>query len=195
MWRAWERSRRPASSSTSWALWRVKQVPLASEVPPPDAADRPRPGAKAVVERFFHGAVRAEFLWCCVDPSCRMLRRRPRCGRRHRREPSSGCGAPPPERPPETFHIGGRERHAIVVLPEEYRAEVPHALIFAFHGRTSPNAQARRYFGLEQAAERPAIYVYPAALTDRTGRFTWAEPGDPRRPCAISPCSITFSSR
>ena len=94
-------------------------------------------------------------------------------------EPSSGCGAPPLERPPETFHIGGRERHAIVVLPEEYRADVPHALIFAFHGRTSPNAQARRYFGLEQAAERAAIYVYPAALTDRTGRFTWAEPGDP----------------
>jgi polyhydroxybutyrate depolymerase len=93
-------------------------------------------------------------------------------------EPSSGCGATPPERPPETFHVGGRERHAIVVLPEEYRADLPHALIFAFHGRTSPNAQARRYFGLERAAARPAIYVYPAALTDRTGRFTWSDAGD-----------------
>jgi polyhydroxybutyrate depolymerase len=93
-------------------------------------------------------------------------------------EPSSGCGAPPPKRPPETFQVGGRERHAIVVLPEEYGADLPHALIFAFHGRTSPNAQARRYFGLERAAERPAIYVYPAALTDRTGRFTWADPGN-----------------
>jgi polyhydroxybutyrate depolymerase len=94
-------------------------------------------------------------------------------------EPSSGCGAPPPERPPETFHVSGRERHAIVVLPKEYRADLPHALIFAFHGRTSPNAQARRYFGLERAAERPALYVYPAALIDRTGRFTWAGPADP----------------
>jgi polyhydroxybutyrate depolymerase len=94
-------------------------------------------------------------------------------------EPSSGCDAPPPKRPPETFHVSGRERHAIVVLPEEYRADLPHALIFAFHGRTSPNAQARRYFGLEQAADRPAIYVYPAALTDGTGRFTWADPADP----------------
>jgi polyhydroxybutyrate depolymerase len=93
-------------------------------------------------------------------------------------ERSSGCGAPPPERPPETFQVGGRERHAIVALPEEYRADLPHALIFAFHGRTSPNARARRYFGLEAAAERPAIYVYPAALTDRTGRFTWADPED-----------------
>ena len=94
-------------------------------------------------------------------------------------ERSSGCGGPPPERPPETFQVGGRERHAIVALPEEYRADLPHALIFAFHGRTSPNAQARRYFGLEAAAERPAIYVYPAALTDRTGQFTWADPEDP----------------
>jgi polyhydroxybutyrate depolymerase len=94
-------------------------------------------------------------------------------------ERSSGCGTAPPERPPETFHVGDQERHAIVVLPEEYRADRSYALIFAFHGRTSPNAQARRYFGLEQAAERPALYVYPAALTDRTGRFTWADPEDP----------------
>jgi len=92
--------------------------------------------------------------------------------------PSSGCGAPP-ERPPETFHVGGRERHAIVVLPQEYRANRAHALLFAFHGRTNPNAQARRYFGLEAAARGSTIYVYPAALSDRTGRFTWADPGDP----------------
>ena len=91
--------------------------------------------------------------------------------------PSSGCGARP-ERPPETFHVGGRERHAIVVLPQEYRADRAHVLLFAFHGRTNPNAQARRYFGLEAAA-RGSIYVYPAALSDRTGRFTWADPGDP----------------
>ena len=153
------------------------------------------PGAKAVVERFFLGlsarvpvVLRQILLAACRAAGLAVADA-------IAEEPSSGCGAPPPERPPETFHVGGRERHAIVVLPEEYRADVPHALIFAFHGRTSPNAQARRYFGLEQAAERPAIYVYPAALTDRTGRFTWAEPGDPRRPCAISPCSITFSSR
>jgi polyhydroxybutyrate depolymerase len=74
--------------------------------------------------------------------------------------------------------VGGRERHAIVVLPGEYRANRAHALVFAFHGRTNNNVQARRYYGLEQAAHGPAIYVYPAALSDRTGRFTWADPGD-----------------
>ena len=91
---------------------------------------------------------------------------------------SPGCGAPL-EKPPETLHVAGRERHAIVVLPEAYRANRPHALVFAFHGRTSDNARARRYFGLEQAAHGPTIYVYPAALSDRSGRFSWADPGDP----------------
>jgi polyhydroxybutyrate depolymerase len=92
--------------------------------------------------------------------------------------PSSGCGRPP-ERPPETLRVAGRERHAIVVLPEGYRADRAYALVFAFHGRTNDNARARGYFGLEDAADGAAIYVYPAALRDRTGRFTWAEPGDP----------------
>jgi polyhydroxybutyrate depolymerase len=93
-------------------------------------------------------------------------------------EPSSGCGAPP-ERSTEAFHVAGLERRAIVVLPEDYRSSRPHALIFAFHGRTNDNVQARRYFGLEEAATGPTIYIYPAALTDRSGRFAWADPGDP----------------
>lgn len=93
-------------------------------------------------------------------------------------ERSSGCGAPP-QRPPETFHVAGRDRHAVVVVPEEYQADRPHTLVFGFHGRTNDNQQARAYFGLEEAADRPTIYVYPAALTDRSGRFTWTDPGDP----------------
>jgi polyhydroxybutyrate depolymerase len=93
-------------------------------------------------------------------------------------ELSSGCGAAP-KRPLETFRVAGRERHAIVVLPEPYRASRPHALVFAFHGRTNDNLRARRYFGLERAAHRSTIYIYPAALPDRSGRFAWADPGDP----------------
>jgi polyhydroxybutyrate depolymerase len=93
-------------------------------------------------------------------------------------ERSSGCGAPL-ARPPETFHVAGRERHAIVVLPEAYRANRPHALVFAFHGRTNDNVRARRYFGLEEAAHGSTIFVYPAALPDRTGGFAWADPADP----------------
>jgi polyhydroxybutyrate depolymerase len=93
-------------------------------------------------------------------------------------EPSSGCGAPP-TRPPETFHVAGRERHAIVVLPKAFRANRPHALVFAFHGRTNNNVRARRYFGLEEAAHGSTIFVYPAALPDRTRGFAWTDPADP----------------
>ena len=94
-------------------------------------------------------------------------------------EPSSGCGAAAPQSPPQTFEVAGRERKAIVVLPQHYDVNRRHAVIFAFHGRTSDNARARRYFGLERAADGPTIYVYPAALPDRSGRFAWADPGDP----------------
>jgi polyhydroxybutyrate depolymerase len=96
-------------------------------------------------------------------------------------EPSSGCGMPPPQRPPQSFEVAGRERSALVVLPDDYRADRPHALIFAFHGRTNDNARARRYFELERATDEPTIYVYPAGLLDRTERFTWADPADPPR--------------
>jgi polyhydroxybutyrate depolymerase len=89
-----------------------------------------------------------------------------------------GCGAPP-ERPPQAFFVADRERHALVVLPDGYQTDLPHALVFGFHGRTNDNVQVRGYFGLEEAADRPTIYVYPAALTDRSGRFTWSDPGDP----------------
>jgi polyhydroxybutyrate depolymerase len=92
-------------------------------------------------------------------------------------EPSPGCGEVP-QAPPQTFEVGGREREAIVAVPKDYRADRLHALIFAFHGRTNENARARRYFGLEQASKRPTIYVHPAGLPDRSGRFTWAASGD-----------------
>ena len=93
-------------------------------------------------------------------------------------ERSPGCGAPP-ERPPEAFLVADRKRHALVVLPDGYEPGRPHALVFGFHGRTNDNQQARAYFGLEKAASGPTIYVYPAALTDRSGRFSWADPDDP----------------
>jgi polyhydroxybutyrate depolymerase len=92
---------------------------------------------------------------------------------------SAGCGTDPPDRPPETFDVAGLERRAIVAVPGTYRAGRPHALVLAFHGRTSDDATARRYLGLEQAAVRPTIFVYPAGLRDASGRFTWADPHDP----------------
>ncbi len=93
-------------------------------------------------------------------------------------ERSRGCGTRPLP-PPERFGIDGTARDAIIVLPDAYDPDHAHPLVFGFHGRTNDNAQARRYFGLEQAATMRAIYVYPRGLEDDSGRFTWADPGDP----------------
>ena len=75
--------------------------------------------------------------------------------------------------------MNGAPRHAIVALPDGYDQAEPHALVFAFHGRTNNNAKARRYFGLEGPSQKPTIHVYPAGMVDESGRFTWWRPGDP----------------
>ena len=93
-------------------------------------------------------------------------------------DPSAGCGTRETP-PPQQFRVSGVEREAIVVVPDAYTADQPHALVFGFHGRTNENTQVRRYFGLERAAALDAIFVYPQGLPDETGNFTWADPGDP----------------
>ena len=91
--------------------------------------------------------------------------------------PSPGCGASPPDAAPATIEVDGMQREFIAAVPEGYDPAVPHALVIAFHGRTTPNTQVRRYFGLEQAATRPTIVVYPAALVAADGKFSWYERG------------------
>ena len=90
---------------------------------------------------------------------------------------SEGCGLEA-EAPPSTIEVDGQPRRLIVVLPEAYDAEVPHALVVAFHGRTSPAEKVRRYYGLERQATRPTVFVYPSGLTD-AGRQTWSGDADP----------------
>ena len=48
----------------------------------------------------------------------------------------------------------------------------------AFHGRTNNNAQVRAYYGLEQPTGDPTIFVYPLALRQADGTFSWSNPGD-----------------
>jgi polyhydroxybutyrate depolymerase len=92
--------------------------------------------------------------------------------------PSVGCGEAPPSEPLSTLEVDGRTRELITVVPEAYEPLQPHRLIVAFHGRTTPNTQVRRYFGLERAASVPTIFVYPAALVAADGKFSWYERGD-----------------
>lgn len=93
-------------------------------------------------------------------------------------EPSAGCGHPPPASPPVTLEVGGERRAMIVALPEEYDADRPHRLVLAFHGRTNPAQRVRRYYGLEAAARRPTIFVYPRATVQDDGTFIWRVPED-----------------
>ena len=76
---------------------------------------------------------------------------------------SSGCGRAAPGVPPASIQIDGRTREFISVVPESYDPSVAHRLIFAFHGRTTPNARVRKYYRLEQNSKMPTIFVYPAS--------------------------------
>lgn len=93
---------------------------------------------------------------------------------------SVGCGTPPPDATGR-FEVGGQTREFILELPDAYDAATPHALVFGFHGRTSPAGEVRSYYDLEAHAPDtlgPAIFVYPVALTQPDGTFGWWEPGD-----------------
>ncbi len=92
--------------------------------------------------------------------------------------PSPGCGTSPLDPPLKAIEVDGRTREFITALPDGYDPSALHALVVAFHGRTTPNTQVRRYFGLEQAATRPTIVVYLAALVAADGKFSWYERGE-----------------
>lgn len=91
---------------------------------------------------------------------------------------SAGCGRPPPASVPDRVMLDERERNLIADLPAGYDPDHPHRLVVAFHGRTNDNAQVRAYYGLEQPAGDPTIFVYPLALRQADGTFNWADPGD-----------------
>ncbi|MCA1972777.1 MAG: hypothetical protein LDL44_08045 [Caenispirillum sp.] len=91
---------------------------------------------------------------------------------------SAGCGQPPPDRPPQAVALDGGARGVLAAVPDDYDPTVPHRLIVAFHGRTNPAERVRRYYGLEDAAQRPTIVVYPRAERQSDGTFTWRLPED-----------------
>lgn len=94
---------------------------------------------------------------------------------------SAGCDQPPPASSVTSLSVAGRNRTLIAAVPEGYTATTPQRLVIAFHGRTSSNAEVRRYFGLEhspQAQTESTIFLYPSGL--RSGdHYSWSDPGDP----------------
>jgi len=90
---------------------------------------------------------------------------------------SAGCGQLPPANF-SSVSVGGRQRPFISVVPEGYNLDTPHALVLAFHGRTSPNEEVRGYYDLEASAQN-TLFVYPSALRQEDGTFGWWEIGEP----------------
>jgi polyhydroxybutyrate depolymerase len=93
---------------------------------------------------------------------------------------SQGCGRAAPTAPPTSLRVGGHMREFISVVPESYDSRVAHRLIFAFHGRTTPNTRVRKYYRIEQNSRKPTIFVYPAGLIAADGKYSWYERSDPR---------------
>ncbi len=94
--------------------------------------------------------------------------------------PSVGCGAAPPD-VLNAVEVGGQTRSFILALPDAYEADTPYALVFAFHGRTSPADEVRSYYDLEPHVPDTlgsAILIYPVALTQPDGTFGWWNAGD-----------------
>jgi polyhydroxybutyrate depolymerase len=102
------------------------------------------------------------------------------CGADEINNCSAGCGRAAPAKPPDSIKVGDRIREFISVVPKSYDADKPHRLIFAFHGRTTPNTRIRQYYRIEQNSKVPTIFVYPAALIAVDGKYSWYESSDPR---------------
>jgi polyhydroxybutyrate depolymerase len=81
---------------------------------------------------------------------------------------SSGCGVDSPV--VNELESSDIPRAVITALPENYNNQTPYQLIFAFHGRTSDNAEVQKYYGLEPNSN--TIIVYPRGLGDSSG-FSW----------------------
>jgi polyhydroxybutyrate depolymerase len=89
-----------------------------------------------------------------------------------------GCGRSAPAVEPSSVEVDARRRGLITVVPEGYDPARPHALVVAFHGRTSSNAKVRRYYDLERFAEQPTIFVYPSGRRAGAGGYSWSGPDD-----------------
>jgi polyhydroxybutyrate depolymerase len=81
----------------------------------------------------------------------------------------------------KTIQVDGKQRTYLLSVPAGTRAGGP--LVFAWHGLGGSGMLARSYFGVEQASQGGAVFVYPDALpqpsfANRTGWNLAAESED-----------------
>ncbi len=90
---------------------------------------------------------------------------------------SPGCGRAPPSQIAMSLQVEGQERKFLTTIPESYIYHDPIPLVVAFHGRTNSNEEVRAYYKLDSNI-RDAVIVYPAALSNGNGSYSWADAGD-----------------
>lgn len=95
----------------------------------------------------------------------------------HRDVRSAWCGKSNPSSAPITVMVNGIERHFITNIGKNYSSSIPAKLVFAFHGRTSPN-NGLGYYGIEETGDWNTITVYPAGLPEEGPQRNWRDPGD-----------------
>lgn len=90
---------------------------------------------------------------------------------------SSGCGKSQPSSAPSAVMVNGVERHFITSIGPQYASSTPAKVVVAFHGRTSPN-NGLGYYGIEDASDGNAIFLYPAGLPEEGPQRNWRDPWD-----------------
>jgi poly(3-hydroxybutyrate) depolymerase len=64
----------------------------------------------------------------------------------------------------KTIQVAGTDRTYVLAVPDSYDPGTPLPLVFAWHGAGGDGKLARLYFGVEQASNGGAIFVYPDGL-------------------------------
>ncbi|MFC1642252.1 hypothetical protein ACFL5O_06135, partial [Myxococcota bacterium] len=83
---------------------------------------------------------------------------------------SAGCGKDASlQSGSATIDVGGTQRAYILKVPDDYDANQPHKLVFAFHGRGGSASRVagngnNDYYGLYSRAEGSAIFVAPEGI-------------------------------
>src|SRR3954470_5195353 len=79
---------------------------------------------------------------------------------------SAGCAAAsiPTGVIRKTITVDGKMRTYLLSVPAGHRPGAPQPLVFAWHGLGGSGMLARFYFGVEQASQGAAVFVYPDAL-------------------------------
>ncbi|MEM6429161.1 MAG: S-layer homology domain-containing protein [Deinococcota bacterium] len=112
------------------------------------------------------------------DVTAELIKRAILLGSNPQARRSTGCSLVRQPIEQVNINMNGVQREFFDVLPTGYEADIPHALVFAFHANDedSSGRTLRQQLGLEQHLDQ-AIIVYPEGQRDGP-RNLWSDPED-----------------